>query len=91
DELDTIKICTEYKYAGKTYLNFPSNIRVLENCRAVYEEHPGWREETAAATTFAELPLNARRYIHRLEELLKVKVRMISVGSKREQIIRNTQ
>ncbi|MFH1245793.1 MAG: adenylosuccinate synthase, partial [Candidatus Omnitrophota bacterium] len=47
DELDTIKICTEYKYAGKTYLNFPSNIRVLENCRAVYEEHPGWREETA--------------------------------------------
>lgn len=87
DGLKTIKICTEYKHSGKTYLDFPASNKVLEKCRPVYEEHPGWMEETTGAVAFDELPLNARRYIHRLEELLKVKISMISVGSERDEII----
>ena len=63
-------------------------IKVWENCQPVYEQHPGWLSDTSQVTGFPDLPLNARRYIKRLETLLKVKVSMISVGSEREQIIR---
>ena len=88
DGLKKIKVCTAYKYRDKVYRDFPPSIKVLENCRPLYEEHPGWQKPTSSVTRFKDLPLNARRYIKRLEELLKVKVSMISVGSEREQIIR---
>jgi adenylosuccinate synthase len=88
DGLKRIKICTAYKYKGRIYRDFPSSIRVLQNCRPLYEEHPGWGGNTSSITHFKDLPLNARRYIKRLERLLAVRVGMISVGSKREQIIR---
>ncbi|MBL7092021.1 MAG: adenylosuccinate synthase [Candidatus Omnitrophica bacterium] len=88
DGLKKIKVCTAYKYKDKIYRDFPPSIKVLENCRPIYEEHPGWQKPTSSVTRFKDLPLNARRYIRRLEELLKVKVAMISVGSQREQIIR---
>ena len=88
DGLKNIKICTAYKYKGKIYRDFPASIKVLQNCQPVYEEHPGWTRASSGVTNFQDLPLNARRYIKRLEKLLKVKVGMISVGSKREQIIR---
>lgn len=88
DELKKIKICTAYKYKDKIYRDFPASIRVLENCQPLYEQHPGWLEDTSGVTRFKDLPLNARRYIKRLEKLLQVKIGMISVGSEREQIIR---
>ncbi len=88
DAMKTIKICTGYKYKGKIYRDFPASIKLLENCRPVYETHPGWLSETSSIKHFKHLPLNARRYVKRLEQLLEVKVSMISVGSQREQIIR---
>jgi adenylosuccinate synthase len=88
DGLKTIKICTAYKYQGKIYRNLPASIKVLENCQPIYETHPGWAENTSVVKHFNSLPLNARRYIKRLEHLLKIKISMISVGSEREQIIR---
>ncbi len=90
DELKKIKICTAYKYKDKIYQGFPASIKVLENCQPLYEEHPGWLKDSSGVTRFKDLPLNARRYIKRLEKLLQVKVGMISVGSEREQIIRMT-
>ena len=90
DELKKIKICTAYKYKDKIYQGFPASIKVLENCQPLYEQHPGWLEDTSQVTRFKDLPLNARRYIKRLEKLLQVKIGMISVGSEREQIIRMT-
>ncbi len=88
DGLKKIKICTAYKYRDEIYRNFPASIRVLKNCQPLYEEHPGWLKCTSSVIQFSDLPLNARRYIKRLERLLQIKVSMISVGSEREQIIR---
>ncbi|MFH1045828.1 MAG: adenylosuccinate synthase [Candidatus Omnitrophota bacterium] len=88
DGLPTVKICTAYTYKGKLYRDFPASIEVLEGCRPIYEEHPGWQERTSSCKRFGDLPLNARKYIRRIEELTKVPVSMISVGSEREQIIR---
>lgn len=87
DELDTIKICTAYKYKGKVHTEFPMDFEILEGAEPVYEDMPGWQTPTTGIRDFAKLPKNAKAYIKRLEALLKVGVKYISVGSKRNQII----
>lgn len=85
DELDSIKICTSYKFGDKVYNDFPSSIKVLTGCRPVYEELPGWREDTTKITVYSKLPNNAKRYLKRIQSLLKTKIVLISVGSERNQ------
>ena len=87
DGLKELKIATAYKYKGKTYRDYPHDMEVLSCAEPVYETLPGWQGNTNGIRQWAKLPLNARRYIMRLERLLKVKVKYISVGSKRDAII----
>ena len=49
---------------------------------------PGWRQPTSSCTTWRELPLAARRYIARLEELVNCPVAIVSTGKDRKQTIR---
>lgn len=87
DGLKTIKICTAYKYKGKIFKEFPYDLEVLAKARPVYEELPGWQKNINSVRYYAELPVNARRYLDRQQELLKTKLSYISVGSKREETI----
>lgn len=87
DDLEKIKICTGYKFKGKLIKTFPMDFEVLSKAEPVYEIVPGWQTSTSGIRQFKKLPVNAQRYIKRLEELLKVKVEIISVGSKRDEII----
>lgn len=87
DDLKEIKICTGYKYKGKVYKTFPMDFEVLAGAQPVYETMKGWQASTAKIRTFVKLPIAAQKYIKRLEELLKVKVEIISVGAKRDEII----
>lgn len=85
DELDTIKICTGYKFGDKLYDDFPPSIKVLNGCRPVYEELPGWKKDTSGITSYSKLPANAKRYLKRMEALLDTRIVLISVGSERSQ------
>jgi adenylosuccinate synthase len=87
DELRAIKICTAYKYKGKIFREFPLDAEVLRNARPVYEELPGWQERVCAIRDYRKLPANARRYLERLEKVLKAKIGFISVGSQRDETI----
>jgi adenylosuccinate synthase len=87
DGLDTIKICTGYKYKGTMYKNFPKEIEVLTQVRPVYEELEGWQENTVGIKEFKRLPANAKKYIKRIETLLDTKIHIISTGQKRDEII----
>jgi len=87
DTLPNLKICTGYMLDGKLISYFPASIAALERCRPVYEEMPGWQKPTDNARKFKELPVNAQRYVKRLEELVGCSAGMISVGKSREQII----
>lgn len=87
DDLEKIKICVGYKFKGKLFKTFPMDFEVLSKAEPVYETVPGWQTSTSGIRQFKKLPVNAQRYIKRLEELLKVKVEIISVGSKRDEII----
>ncbi|MEE8360099.1 MAG: adenylosuccinate synthase [Candidatus Omnitrophota bacterium] len=87
DDLKEIKICTSYKYKGKPVGTFPADIEILSGCKPVYESMPGWQSDTTDCKEYADLPANAKRYLERLEELMGVKIAMISVGSKRRETI----
>ncbi len=87
DDLDELKICVGYKYKGKTHKDFPMDFDVLNEAEPVYETMPGWKTKTCGVRSFAKLPKEARRYIKRLEELSKVKVKYVSIGTKRSEII----
>jgi adenylosuccinate synthase len=87
DGMDTIKICTSYRYKGKTYKDMPKDIAVLENCTPVYEEFRGWKESTEGVTEFRKLPRQAQAYIRKIEELIGVKIVIVSTGQKRDELI----
>jgi adenylosuccinate synthase len=87
DNMLQIKICTHYKLDGKTVDHFPASIPELERCQPIYEELPGWESKINEIRDFDELPINARKYLLRLEELLSCPVSLISVGKSREETI----
>jgi adenylosuccinate synthase len=87
DELDEIKICTEYRLDGEVTRYFPTTIEALEKVEPVYESLPGWRTDTSKIRSYDHLPGNARNYLERLEELTDTSISIISVGPEREATI----
>ncbi|MEE9514816.1 MAG: adenylosuccinate synthetase, partial [Candidatus Brocadiales bacterium] len=88
DSLESIKVCVAYKINKQTYDTFPSDLTLLPDCKPVYEEIPGWLEDTSKITEADRLPERAREYIRFLENVVGLRIRMVSVGPERKQIIR---
>ena len=84
---ETLKICTSYQYGDQILKNFPGSLEVLGKCEPIYEEMPGWQEDISQCTSYDELPENAQKYIQRIEELMGIPVKIISIGPKRSQTI----
>jgi len=87
DGLETLKLCTGYTVDGQPVDIFPVGAEEASRCVAVYEEMPGWTDTTVGAKSMEDLPLNARNYIKRIEELVGVPVDMVSTGPDREETI----
>src|SRR6266568_3461589 len=87
DNFETIRVCTGYRYQGRLLDEIPAQLEIFAQCQPVYEELPGWRTKTAAARNFADLPVNAQRYVRRLEELVGSPIVMVSVGPRRDETI----
>jgi len=86
-DFDKIKICTSYKYNGKMIKEFPVDLETLQKCIPVYEEMEGWKGNISQITKYKDLPQQLKAYISRIEELVRTKVVIISVGPKRSQTI----
>ena len=84
---DKIKICKAYKCGDEIIEDYPANLSLLEKCQPVYEELDGWSEDISGVKSFEELPENAKKYINRIEEIVGVKAKIVSVGPKRSQTI----
>lgn len=83
DGLETLRICVGYRRSGEAVDRFPAQLSVLEECEPVYEEMPGWSEDTSAVREYDQLPANARAYLERIETLLDTPVTCVSVGKER--------
>jgi adenylosuccinate synthase len=59
-----LHICTSYQdSAGRFYSHVPRNEAVRKTLRPVYTTHAGWSEDVSQVRRFANLPLNAQRYV----------------------------
>jgi adenylosuccinate synthase len=85
--LETIHICTQYAYRGKTIREFPASLKMLSECTPVYETMPGWSEDISGLRKFEDLPKSAVNYLNRIEQLCATPIDMVSVGPAREQTI----
>ena len=81
--LKEIKIGKAYKSNGKYLDSMPACLKTLAGCEVEYEVLPGWTEDLSNCKTFEELPINAQRYVLRVQELLGVPIRWIGVGPNR--------
>ena len=87
DGLETLRICTGYRMGGELMSEPPLFADAFADVEPVYEEWPGWTECTVGVTDYDALPLNARRYLERLQELVGVPIDIVSTGPDREQTI----
>lgn len=84
--LEKIKICVGYRLGDKIIQDFPASLDDLAKCVPVYEEFNGW-DDITHITEYKNLPVNVKRYLERIEELVGAKASIISVGPKRSQTI----
>ena len=87
DGLSEIKLCTHYTCGGETVTDMPAGGATLARCEPHYETLPGWSSPTAGLQRFEDLPVEARRYIARLEEVTGQTVALVSTGSDRHDTI----
>ena len=59
----------------------------LDLCTPVTYNVPGWEEDISYCRTYEELPVNTRRYIETIEEMLHTDINFISVGAKRDEYL----
>lgn len=85
--LSEIKIATAYRVNGRLTKDYPYSIDEFSRAKPVYETMKGWKEDVTAAQKWSDLPLNARKYLKRLEKLTGVPIKIVSVGSQRHQTI----
>lgn len=88
---EEIKICTAYELDGQVIHHFPASLDDLGRCTPVYETLKGWSEDITLCETYESLPENAKIYIERIEALVGIPVKAVSVGPKRTQTIVRSQ
>lgn len=87
DGLEEIRMCVGYELHGERVDILPLDADEIVNCQPVYEVFPGWSEKTFGATRWEDLPLNARRYLERIQEFIATPIAMVSTGPDRDHTI----
>lgn len=87
DSFSEIKICTHYVLEGKKVNYFDGDVNFLTKVKPVYKTFKGWQKSTKGITKYNDLPLAAKQYLKAIEKLVGVKIKYISTGPKRQEII----
>lgn len=88
--LDSIKVCTHYKYQNNIIDYMPYDI-VHEETTPVYKDIKGWKKDLKGLSSIDEIPSELNEYILYLENELRVPITIVSIGPDRSQtLIRNS-
>lgn len=87
DGLESIKICTGYEYKGEVLNDFPASLKVLAECKPIYETLPGWPEDITNIREMEDLPQNTKNYLNRISEMTETSIHIVSVGPARDETI----
>jgi adenylosuccinate synthase len=87
DQMESIKICTHYKLKGESLELPPVDTRLWDQCEPVYEDVPGWQQDTSHARRWGDLPENARAYLRKIAEYTSATIHLAGVGPQRSQTL----
>jgi len=87
DELDEIKVCIQYELNGKKIDYLPAASEDQFKIKPIYKTFSGWKTSTQGIRNLKDLPDNAKRYVHALEDLVGAKISSISTSPERDDTI----
>jgi adenylosuccinate synthase len=87
DELEEIKMCVKYELNGKKIDYLPAASEDQFSIKPIYKTFPGWKSQTQGIRNLKDLPDNAKRYIHALEDFIGARISSISTSPERDDTI----
>ena len=87
DGFDSIEVCVGYTLDGREIDHLPAGEGAQARIKPVYETIEGWKEPTANARSWADLPAQAIKYVRRVEELVGCPIALLSTSPEREDTI----
>lgn len=84
---EEIKVCVAYELDGERIDRLPTHVEEVRRCRPIFETIQGWNEPVDHVRRVEQFPPGALAYVKRIEELVGVKVGILSVGPDRAQTI----
>ena len=87
DGLAEIKVCVGYDLRGQRIDILPLDADDIVACVPIYDSFPGWSQSTFGVTEWNALPLNARRYLERVQGFIGAPIDMVSTGPDRDHTI----
>ncbi|HMB48288.1 MAG TPA: adenylosuccinate synthase [Afifellaceae bacterium] len=87
DGLEEIKVCVGYELDGNRIDRLPASQGAQARVVPIYETLEGWKESTAGARTWGELPAQAVKYVRHIEELIETPVTLLSTSPERDDTI----
>jgi len=84
---DTLKVCVAYSVDGEIVEEMPMHQSDVHHAEPVWDDVKGWGEDLAGVGQWDDLPVSAQDYVRRLEQLMGVPIRVVSVGPAREQTL----
>jgi adenylosuccinate synthase len=88
DNFPEIKICTHYTLNGRKVNYYDGDANFLAKIKPVYKTLKGWGKSTKGIAKYNDLPIEAKQYLKEIEKLTRVKIKYISTGAKRQEIIK---
>ena len=82
--LDKIPVCVAYEVNGVRTDKFPTG-KALADAKPVYIYLDGWKEDISKVRNYADLPLNAQKYIDFIRDTLGCNIKYVSVGAARDE------
>src|SRR5882757_5603774 len=87
DGFEQIEVCVGYTLDGKEIDHLPAGEGAQARIKPVYETIEGWKEPTANARSWADLPAQAIKSVRRVEALVGCPIALLSTSPEREDTI----
>jgi adenylosuccinate synthase len=87
DGLKELNICVGYELDGEQTDILPMGAEDIARCKPIYEVLEGWSVSTVGVTELAKLPIQARLYLQRIEQVTGVPIHIVSTSPDRDHTI----
>ncbi len=87
DGLKELNICVGYELDGEQTDILPMGAEDIARCKPIYETLEGWSVSTVGVTELAKLPIQARLYLQRIEQVTGVPIHIVSTSPDRDHTI----